>query len=95
MKLLKFYKLRRKMEVSSVVNWILFNKALAIKMLIRYFSLIFPRYHFPVPFFFYTLIVFHFPFLNKIKAIIVINVSAAGIEINTPFGPIPKYLERK
>ncbi len=27
------------MEVSSVVNWILFNKALAIKMLIRYFSL--------------------------------------------------------
>jgi hypothetical protein len=33
--------------------------------------------------------------LNKIKATIVISVSAAGIEINTPFGPISKYFDRK
>lgn len=39
------------MEVPSVVNWILFNKALAIKMLIRYFTLIFPRCHFPASLF--------------------------------------------
>ncbi len=44
---------------------------------------------------FYTFIVFHFPFLNKIKATIVIKVSAAGIEIKTPLGPISRYLDKK
>lgn len=44
---------------------------------------------------FYTFIVFHFPFLNKIKATMVINVSAAGIDIKTPLGPMSRYFDKK
>lgn len=38
----------------------------------------------------YTLVLFHRPFLNRIKAATVIAVSATGIAINTPLGPRSK-----
>ncbi|SCY65920.1 hypothetical protein SAMN02927903_01952 [Flavobacterium caeni] len=43
----------------------------------------------------YTLTSFHFPRLNKMKLATVMAVSATGIAMNTPSGPIFKDLARK
>jgi hypothetical protein len=44
---------------------------------------------------YYTSILFHRPRLNKIKLTIVIQVSATGMAMNTPVGPISRYFARK
>ena len=41
---------------------------------------------------YYTATFFHLPFLKKNHATIVIAVSATGIDMNTPVGPMSKYI---
>jgi hypothetical protein len=43
----------------------------------------------------YTFFSFHFPFLNNRYAATVMEVSATGIAIKTPSGPIPNVFDKK